>query len=75
LKKHGHFYYDEILERDIVQLNAILDRLPKHIEISMGIPGMFGGGGGAVEPEPRPTGKPPKLSEIVNFCSGFSGGK
>jgi hypothetical protein len=82
---HTSMRYDEIGERSLAQLNAILVRLPKHIEIKkISIPGMYGGIVNNVEGEgsnpsrgsipQKSTGKPPKLSEIMNFCAGFGGG-
>jgi len=59
-----------IAEHTILQINKILERLPKHLEIKMGIPGLFGGGG-SVESKPVNPGRAPKLSEIMNFCGGF----
>jgi len=82
---HTSMDYGAIGERSIAQLNAIFARLPKHIEIKIGIPGMYGGAvnngdseesnssGGGTTKGKKSTGKPPKLSEIMSFCGGFGG--
>jgi hypothetical protein len=55
----------------IPQIDAIRARLGKHIPISMGIPGIFGGvteTSTSLSPD-----KPPKLSEFMNFANAFNG--
>lgn len=84
---HTNLDYDGIGERSPAQLNAILDRLPKHLEIKIGVPGLFGfgvtggadgerkgvgGAAGNAVPQQDP-GRPPKLSEIAAFCNSFGG--
>jgi hypothetical protein len=56
----------------IPQIDAIRARLGKHVPISMGIPGLFGGVLDDSAPSPRPD-KPPKLSEFMNFANMFNG--
>lgn len=57
----------------IPQIDAIRARLGKHIPISMGIPGLFGGSVETEAPPSNPSGKPPKLSEFMNFANAFNG--
>jgi hypothetical protein len=58
------------------QIEIILERLGKHIEIKMGIPGMgalTGSGSGKNTPPPKGLAdKPPKLSEFFAFAEGFN---
>lgn len=58
----------------IPQISAIRVRIGKHAQISMSIPGLFGGEIADVNatPPPRPD-KPPKLSEFMNFANMFNG--
>lgn len=74
---HTNLRYNEIGERTIPQLNAILDRLPKHLEIKIGVPGIFGFSSGSNKEEVNNfqgnvPDKPPKLSEIAAFCNTFN---
>lgn len=69
---HTSLTYDEILSRTIPQIETVLDRLDKHIEIRVGMPGMFGG---TVETSSAPSklaDKPPKLSEFMSFANDFA---
>ena len=56
----------------IPQIEAIRGKLGKNIAIKIGMPGLFGGSLEAT-PTPSPTGKPPKLSEFMNFANAFNG--
>jgi hypothetical protein len=62
----------DIPNMTIPQISAIRVRIGKHIPISIGIPGLFGG---ALDtpPPPTPSDKPPKLSEFINFANMFNG--
>lgn len=68
---------EAISEHTIPQLNAILDRLPKHLSIKLGVPMGTGeaGAAGQGKEQLKSTGKPPKLSDIAAFCGAFSGVK
>lgn len=61
----------DIPNMTIPQIDAIRERLGKHIPISMGMPGIFGGDSDT--PTPPSDGKPPKLSELMNFANAFNG--
>jgi hypothetical protein len=64
-------HYDEIAERTIPQVEAILGKLGKHIGLRLGVP--FGSGE-VVSSEPiNKKGKAPKLSELAAFCGEFKG--
>lgn len=73
---HTNMRYKEIGERTILQLNAILTRLPKHLEIRIGIPGLFGFGSensvGSGNSDQNNNDRAPKLSEIAAFCGTFN---
>lgn len=64
--------YEEIENRTMPQIEAVLSHLGKHISLKVGMPNIFGGGGDVDTSEP-PTDKPPKLSEIMSFCNEFQG--
>ena len=65
--------YEEIRERTVPQVEAILAHLDKHISIKAGVPNIFGGQSVPADmPKPKDD-KPPKLSEIMSFCEGFKG--
>jgi hypothetical protein len=59
----------EIPEMTLPQINAIRSRIGKHIPLSMGMPGLFGGT--LEKPIQENDGKPPKLSEFMAFASAF----
>lgn len=67
LLSHTNLTYEQIGKRTIRQLNAILDRLPKHLSIKMGLP--FGGSG-VDETEPD---KPSTVNDVADFCAAFAG--
>lgn len=71
---HTNMSYEEVSNRTIPVLNGILTALKKHIEIKVGIPGMFGGLSTHTDDveSPKPTGKVPKISEFLAFASGFN---
>jgi hypothetical protein len=63
--------YFEIHKMTIPAIEAIRGELGENIAIKIGMPNIFGG---ALDtPSPSPTGKPPKLSEFMNFANAFSG--
>jgi hypothetical protein len=69
---HTSIRYEEISNRTIPQIEAILAELPENISIKIGMPsGILAG---TIEtPEPtQNTGKPPKLSEFMNFANAFN---
>lgn len=66
---HTSLRHEDVLDLTIPVIDSYLERLPKHLSIKLGVP--FGSND-FVEPEPKPTGKPPKLSEIAAFCGGFN---
>jgi hypothetical protein len=62
----------DIPNMTIPQIDAIRGKLGENIAIKIGMPGLFGG----VLDTPSPssaTGKPPKLSEFMNFANTFNG--
>jgi hypothetical protein len=59
----------EIPEMTLPQINAIRSRIGKHIPLSMGMPGLFGGTLDKTIQEH--DGRPPKLSEFMAFASAF----
>lgn len=58
----------DIPNMTIPQIDAIRARLGKHIPISMGMPGLFGGALDTPTPSSPPD-KPPKLSEFMHYAS------
>lgn len=70
---HTGMRYDEIAERTIPQIMAILDEAGENIGLKIGIPGIFGGALDTAPPSPTPPDKPPKLSEFMAFASAFDG--
>jgi len=58
---------NDIWEMTIPRIEAYQERLPNHIEIKMGLPGI-GGSGKVVE-----TGKPLKLSDLDAMSAMFAG--
>lgn len=69
---HTGMGYEEIAERTIPQIMAILDEAGENISLKIGIPGIFGGALDIPSP-PTPPDKPPKLSEFMAFASAFDG--
>ncbi len=63
----------DIPNMTIPQIDAIRARLGKHIPINLSMPGLFGGVSETSAPPSNPTGKPPKLSELMNFANAFNG--
>jgi hypothetical protein len=68
LLAHTNLSYDEIGKRTIKQINAILSRLGKHINIKVGLP-LFG----TEEEEPVNPGRQPTISELARMCGILSG--
>ena len=66
-------HYDEIGERTIPQLEAILGKLNKHISLNLGIPWETKDAGVAIPQAKAKKGKAPKLSELAAFCGSFKG--
>ena len=62
--------YDEITERTIPQIEAILGELDKHISLKLGIPWETGGDKAAPGKQVK-KGKAPKLSDLAAFCGEF----
>lgn len=75
LISHTSMHYDEIGERTIPQLEAILGKLNKHICLKMGIPWETKDAGVAIPQAKAKKGKAPKLSELAAFCGSFRGVK
>jgi len=70
---HTGMGYEEVAKRTIPQIMAILAESDENIAIKMGMSGgIFGGALDNPTPSPS-TGKPPKLSEFINFASAFNG--
>lgn len=69
---HTGMGYEEIAERTIPQIMAILDEAGENISLKIGIPGIFGGALDTTS-SPTPPDKPPKLSEFMAFASAFDG--
>jgi hypothetical protein len=69
---HTSISYFEIHEMTIPVIQAIRKKIGKHIEMTIGIPGLFGG---ALDTptHPSPSGRPPKLSEFMNLANAFNG--
>lgn len=66
---HTSMSYDEITERTIPQLEAIMAELGKHINLKRGITWETG-----IVSSSQPKGKKgkaPKLSELAAFCGNF----
>jgi hypothetical protein len=57
----------------IPQIDAIRGKLGENIAIKIGMPGLFGGVLDTPHPSSSATGKPPKLSEFMNFANAFNG--
>ena len=70
---HTGMRYDEIADRTIPQIMAILDEAGENIGLKIGIPGIFGGALDTIPSSPTPPDKPPKLSEFMAFASAFDG--
>jgi hypothetical protein len=62
----------DIPNMTIPQIDAIRGKLGKNIAIKVGMPGLFGGAIDVSAPSTA-TGKPPKLSEFMNFANAFNG--
>jgi hypothetical protein len=82
---HTNIQRHDIPEMSLSQINAYLINLPDELQVYVG-GGLFGGivgdgekgdddkGDGNVNSDNvKRAGKPPKISEIINFCNGFSG--
>ena len=69
---HANISYSEIHEMTIPAIEAITGKLGKHIAIKLGVPGLFGG---ALEKSSsqQGDGKPPKLSQFMEFANAFNG--
>ncbi len=68
---HAHVDYFKIHEMTIPVIQAIRAKLGKNIAIKLGMPNIFDC---ALDtPAPASTGKPPKLSEFMNFANAFNG--
>lgn len=70
---HTSMHYDEIRERSLPQIEAIRKNLGKNIALKVGMPGMFGVSLDVSSTPPENTGKPPKLSEFMDFANAFNG--
>lgn len=68
---HTNMCYEEIGNRTIPQIIAILNEAEENISIKLGIPGIFGGVLDKPSTTPPHVDKPPKLSEFAAFCSVF----
>lgn len=68
----AHVSYFEIHKMTIPAIEAIRRKLGKNIALKIGMPGLFGGALDTPTPSPS-TGKPPKLSELMNFANAFNG--
>jgi hypothetical protein len=69
----AHQSNSEIANMTIPAIEAIRKKLGKHVEMRMGIPGLFGGSVETEVPPSNPSDKPPKLSEFLNFANAFNG--
>lgn len=70
---HTGMGYEEIAERTIPQIMAILDEAGENISLKIGIPGIFGGALDTTSSPSTTPDKPPKLSEFMAFASAFDG--
>lgn len=69
---HTSIPYEQIANRTIPQIEAILSELPENISIKVGLPnGMFGGTSEASIPSQEDV-KPPKLSQFMSFANAFN---
>jgi hypothetical protein len=59
---HTSMSYEEILERTIPQISAILEHLPKHLAIKSGLPI-------STEVDTKP--QTPTLQDLTAFCNLF----
>lgn len=64
--------YEEIGNRTIPQIEAILDGAKENISLKMGIPNMFGGTSPLPSSTPQRADKPPKLSQFMSFANAFN---
>ena len=72
---HTSITYEEILRRTIPQIEAVLDKLDRHIEIKIGMPAMGVGGASVERTESVPHGladKAPKISDFMMFANEFN---
>lgn len=72
LLAHTSMSYDDIGERTIPQLEALMKRLGRHIELKTGIPGLFTG----ATTEPSSSTTPDRehtVDEGQQFAALFSG--
>lgn len=69
---HTSMGYEEVANRTIPQIMAILAESGENIAVKIGMPG--GALGGAADNiPPQPDGKPPKLSQFQEFAGMFNG--
>jgi len=61
------------MEMSIPVIQAYRDSLGDNIAIKIGMPGIFGGSLGTSTAPSTDTGKPPKLSQFMNFANAFNG--
>lgn len=67
LLSHTNISYEEICDRTIPQIEAILTRLDRHISLRTGVPFY-----GSSTETGAGDDKPPKLHELSSFCDAFS---
>ncbi len=72
---HTSIGYEEVCERSIPQIEAVMGKLGKHVSLRVGIPWETGDGGETAPPVRNDKSKAPKLSELAAFCGGFKGVK
>jgi len=65
--------YEEIGNRTIPQIEAILDGADENISIKMGMPNIFGGTSPPPSSTPQNSDSPPKVSQFAAMANMFSG--
>lgn len=69
---HTNITRTEIFEMPIPVIQAYRNNLGENIAIKIGMPGGMFGSSIDTSPAPVNTGKPPKLSEFMNFANAFN---
>ena len=69
---HSSVSYFDIHEMTIPVIQAIRGKLGKNIKLKVSMPDLFGSAEGESIPVQDNTGKPPKLSRLMDFANAFN---
>lgn len=73
LLAHTSLSYEEIGNRTIPQIEAIMTHLGKHISLKIGVPGGFAGGTPSSVAEPKGTGHASTRDDLMEIARQFAG--